>query len=255
MPKNYPLLLLLLLLLLPLSMRGQGARLEDSNAIGWYVYEGDHRVRPRWEVHTEVQARRTHLITNWQQLLLRGGLRYALTDKVKLGGGYTHLVTYPYGKYPTADQGRFAERRLYEEVEVETEVGRLQLAHRVRLEQRWVAESGSPDTYTYQNRIRYQLLGVVPLQGPELDDGEWYFTAFDELFLNFGPEVAANVFNQNRVAGGFGYHFAKDLQLEALYLSQITQHGEPDEASGRPVFEFNRGFRLGLTYNLDFGPQ
>jgi hypothetical protein len=90
----------------------------------------------------------------------------------------------------------------------------------------------------------------VPLQGPTLDDGEWYLTGFDEVFLNFGREVGTNVFDQNRVAGGLGYRVSEDFRLEAHYLSQIVQHAAPDARSGLPVFEFNNGFRLGLTYNL-----
>ncbi|MFD2720521.1 DUF2490 domain-containing protein [Hymenobacter monticola] len=250
--------LLPLLLLLPLGARAQGPvnRIDDFNRIGWYVYEGDHRLGPRLTIHTEYQARRTGFITGWQQQLLRAGVGYQLLPRLKLGGGYTFLKTHPYGAHPTADAGAFPEQRFYEDVTVTDSLGRVGLAHRLRLEQRFIGVPGASGplgddaVWQRQNRIRYQLASEIPLQGPTLDDKEWYFTAFDEVFLNFGREITTNVFNQNRVAAGLGYRFSEDFRLELQFLNQITQHYDPDPATKFPVFEFNNGFRLGVTYNL-----
>ena len=250
--------LLPLLLLLPLGARAQSpaGRIDDFNRIGWYVYEGDHRLGARLTVHTEYQARRTGFITGWQQSLLRGGVGYQVLPRLKLGGGYTFLSTHPYGAHPTADAGTFPEKRFYEDVTLTDSLGRVGLAHRLRLEQRYVGVPGASGplgndaVWQRQNRIRYQLAVQVPLQGAALDDNEWYFTAFDEVFLNFGRDITTNVFNQNRLAAGLGYQVSEDFRLELQFLNQITQHYDPDPATRFPVFEFNNGFRLGVTYNL-----
>ena len=248
--------LLPLLLLFSLGAHGQVQRIDDFNAIGWYVYQGDHQLGPRWEIHTEYQARRVGFITDWQQSLLRGGLAYKVWPRLKIAGGYTYLNTHPYGAHPAADAGTYPEQRFYEDVELADTVGRLGLTHRLRLEQRWIGlpgASGSLGTsavWQRQNRIRYQLGLTLPLQGRALDDGEWYLTAFDEVFLNFGREITTNVFNQNRIAAGLGYRVQKNFRLELQYLNQITQHSDPDPATKFPVFEFNNGFRLGVTYDL-----
>ena len=231
-------------------------RIDDFNAIGWYVFEGDHRLGPKWEVHTEFQARRVNFITGWQQSLLRGGVAYKVLPRLKLSGGYTFVNTHAYGAHPLANDGTFPEKRFYEDVELSDELERVTLRQRLRLEQRYVGlpgatgSIGNPDAWERQNRIRYLLAATFPLQGPTLDDQEWYFTAFDEVFINFGRNITANVFNQNRVAAGLGYRFDENFHIELQYLNQIAQHYAPDPATKFPVFEFNNGFRLGVTYNL-----
>lgn len=249
----------MLLSLLARAAQGQAAgRVLDRNAIGWFTYNGDHQLHPKWAVHTEVQWRRTRLGRGRQQLLTRLGLLYTLAEQVQVSGGYTQLTTYPYGDYPTADLGApTPENRLYEDVSFASSYGRLQLTHRLRLEQRWLGQlaPGNPDQvahWQYQNRARYQLAGQVPLQGPRLDDGELYATFFDELFISFGPSVGLNVFNQNRLSGGLGYQLRKNWQVELTYLNQWSQHAEPAPGTQQAVFEHNNGFRLNIIYNLDF---
>ncbi|TGE14171.1 DUF2490 domain-containing protein [Hymenobacter elongatus] len=234
---------------------GQAKRIQDRNSIGWFVYEGDHQLGKKWTIHTEYQWRRTQFLTKPQQQLARLGGAYQVLPRVTIAAGYTNLITQPYGDYPTADTGvPFPEHRSYQDVQLSDTLGHLGLEQRVRLEQRWQGQLAegrgrAVQSWQYQSRIRYQLAATLPLQGPRLDAGEWYLTAFDEVFLSFGRN-AGKVFNQNRVAGGLGYQVRDNFRLEAYYLNQITQHAESDPVSGLPVFEFNNGFRLGISYDL-----
>lgn len=236
----------------------QNTRIVDHNSLAWFTYNGDHKVAEKWAVHTEAQVRRVHFGADPQQLLLRLGGIYTLQKDVKFGGGYTNFTTYTYGQHPSAELGEpTLEHRLYEDVTLSADYGRLHLAHRLRLDQRWLgqldpARPTHVASWQYQNRIRYQLAGEVPLQGPTIDDREWYFTFFDELFIGFGPNVDQNVYNQNRISGGLGYQFTKAFQLELNYLNQWTLQGDLDAATGRQVFENNNGFRLNVVYGLDF---
>jgi hypothetical protein len=236
----------------------QTTRLLDHNALAWFTYTGDHQLTAKWSVHTEAQWRRVELGAHPQQLLLRLGGNYKLPHDVKLGGGYTYFVTYPYGDYPTAELGQpNPEHRAYEDITFGAGYGRLGLTHRLRLEQRWLglldpAQVTQVASWQYQNRARYQLAGQLPLQGASLDDNELYVTFYDELFISFGPNVGQNIFNQNRISGGLGYQFTTNFQLELNYLNQWTQHADLDAPTGRPVFENNNGFRLNVVYNLDF---
>ena len=244
----------------------QQNRVLDRNNIGWYVYNGDHKLSDKWELHTEYQWRRIDFVRTWQQSLARLGLIRTLTDRLKVSGGYTFFTTYPYGDYPTADAGiPTPEHRLYEDIQLKDQVGRVGLAHRVRLEQRWLGQpsentpqpgqTSQPITWEYQHRIRYQLSGTIPLNGPTIDDGELYANFFDELFISFGRNVGNNIYNQNRLSGGLGYQLRDNLKLELNYLYQITQHPEPDPITGNSVFEINNGFRLNVSYDLDFSKR
>ncbi|WP_258048938.1 DUF2490 domain-containing protein [Hymenobacter sp. NBH84] len=250
-------LLLLLLCFIATHSRAQTQRnrIADHNTLGWLVYNGDNQISKKWQLHSELQLRRVHLGTDPQQLLARLGGIYQLSDRVKVSGGYTLLITYPYGDYPTAASGRSEpEHRLYEDVSLKDALGRLELTHRLRLEQRWQAQfvEKSIESWWFQNRIRYQLSLQLPLIGPTLDNQEPYLTAFDEIFISFGRNVQNNVFNQNRLAGGVGYRFSDHFRLDVQYLYQITQHEEDAPGTNTPVFEYNHGIRTVLAYDLDF---
>ena len=253
-----PVRFLISLFLLPIIGFGQQNRVIDRNAIGWYVYTGDHKFSKRWELHTEYQWRRVGLIRSWQQSLARLGLAYKLTDRVKPGGGYTFFTTYPYGDYPVADAGvPTIESRFHEDIQLRDKLGIVALTHRFRLEQRWlgIGDDTNPRhivSWEYQNRARYQISGEIPLKGSAIDDGEFYINFFDELFIGFGRNVGQNVFNQNRISGGLGYQIQESFSLELNYLNQISQHPEVDPITGKSVFELNNGFRLNVRYDLDF---
>ncbi|MFD2934115.1 DUF2490 domain-containing protein [Spirosoma flavum] len=252
---------LLFFALLSATSFGQQNRIIDRNAIGWYVYNGDHKLSKRWELHTEYQWRRVELIRSWQQSLARLGLGYKLTDQVKLGGGYTFFTTFPYGDYPVADAGvPTIESRTHEDIQISDKVGIIKLSHRFRLEQRWlgIGTDTNPrqiESWEYQNRARYQISGTIPLNGVTVDDGEWYANFFDELFIGFGRNVGQNIFNQNRISGGLGYQIRDTFKIELNYLNQISQHPEVDPITNKPVFEINNGFRLNIKYDLDFSGQ
>ncbi len=237
---------------------GQTNRITDHNQVGWYVYVGDHQVARKWRMHTEYQWRRVDFIRTWQQSLARVGVAYQVLEKLQVGGGYTYFTTYPYGAHPVADQGvPTQEHRIHQDVQWKDAVGRFALSHRIRLEQRWLSQAADSDprrvaAWMFQHRIRYYLQANFPLKGPTIEDREFYFTCFDELFVGFGRHVKNNVFNQNRILGGVGYRVSKGCQLELGYLNQITQHSANDLVSGKPVFEINNGFRLNVNYSLDF---
>ncbi|RYY19894.1 MAG: DUF2490 domain-containing protein [Cytophagaceae bacterium] len=236
---------------------GQAARLNDFHSLAWFVYVGDHQVADKWAIHTEYQWRRVDLVRDPQQQLARLGLVRTLSKRVKVSGGYTYFQSHRYGQYAEVVGQAVPENRLYEDVSLADQLGRLGLSQRIRLEQRWLgtrnaAGEGPVQKWRYQNRIRYQLSAEFPLQGPTIDDGEWYLTAFDELFIGFGQNVGENVFNQNRLSGGLGYQFTDHAKLELNYLYQVRTHSGPDALSGQPVVELNQGFRLNVVYDLDF---
>lgn len=236
---------------------GQSPRLNDFHSLAWLVYVGDHKIADKWAVHTEYQWRRVDWFRDPQQQLARLGLVRTLSNRVKVSGGYTYFQSHRYGAYAEVAGRAEPEQRLYEDLSLSDQLGRLGLSQRIRLEQRWLGSrnetgNGPVQKWAYQNRIRYQLEVEFPLQGPTIDDKEFYLTGFDELFIGFGQQVKLNVFNQNRLSGGLGYQFTDDAKVELTYLYQVRSHGGADATSGQPVVELNNGFRLNVVYNLTF---
>ncbi len=244
-------------LLLPCCVSGQN-RIHDPNLIGWYAYFGDHKLSDKWAIHTEYQWRRIDLIRTWQQSLARAGIQYSLTDRIKTSAGYTLLLGFPYGRFPESEAGvPNPEQRIYQDIELEQTTGRLQLTHRFRLEQRWMSNwttAGGNKVlgWQYQNRARYRIRAAFPLGKPSMEEADWYLTAYDELFIGFGPNVQLDVFDQNRIFLGLGYRFSSSLKIEAGWLNQLVQHAEPDPATGLPIFERNNGLNLSVYWDLDF---
>lgn len=225
------------------SVTAQNERIKDVNTSGWYQYNGDHYVAPRWSVHTNLQHRRYQLVRKNQQFAGRIGLNYHLSRWVRLSAGYQYAYSYPYGGYPAADN--VFEHRLYQQLVLKGAEGWVTLTHRYWLEQRWITLPGATDA-TYTNRFRYRLQAVVPLVGKTVAAGTPYLTASDEIMVNFGRQVARNIFDQNRAYLALGYKFSAATALEAGYLHQLSA-----QRNGR-IFEYNNILQVSYTYNLDF---
>jgi hypothetical protein len=225
----------------------ESGRLQDHNAHAWLMYFSDARLLERWGVHTEAQLRRSELGASSQQNFVRLGGNYYVSPRLMLTAGYAYALTYPYGDYPVAS--RFPEHRIYQQVLLRDALGRVQFTHRYRLEQRWVRFAGAED-YTYLNRTRYQLRLTVPL-GParQTQPGTPYIAAYDEVFVNFGRNVARNTFDQNRAYLALGFQVSKATSLEAGYLHQLVQQGNGT------VFEHNHTLQFSLNFNPDFRPK
>ncbi|WP_192823350.1 DUF2490 domain-containing protein [Rufibacter sp. LB8] len=221
----------------------QNNRRHDTNYNGWYMFSGTHKLTDKVGLHTEFQWRRYQIIKANQQYMPRVALTYNLSDKASVAAGYAYVHTYPYGDNPASEE--FPEQRTYQQLQLKDQQGIFGLQHRFRLEQRWIKFAGT-DTYAYLNRVRYQFKATLPLQGPTVEDKEFYLSFYDEVFVNFGPKVTNNIFDQNRASAVVGYRFHKDANLEVGYLHQHV-------AQRNGIwFENNHTLQVGVTYNLDF---
>ena len=213
-------MLLSLCCLLTSQTFAQANRTSNYHLVGWYTYNGDHKLAWRWALHTEYPWRRIDFIRSRQQSLARVSLVYSLSSGVKVFGGYTNFITYPYGQYPSADQGEpVPEHRINQKIELADQYAQLELSHRFRLEQRWLGQLSEENpanvaSWESQNRIRYQISLTYPLRGPTIDDGEFYLIAFDELFIGSGSNVGSNIYNYNRISGGIGYQIQDNFKVD-----------------------------------------
>jgi uncharacterized protein DUF2490 len=220
-------------------------RISTTNEHAWYSYFGDHPVSKRWELHLEGQWRRHDLGLKWQQMFVRPGVNFVVNQNLILTTGYAFADTFRYGDYPVPY--RFPEHRLFEQVLLKHKVGKLDLQHRYRLEQRFFGVRSDPainhiDSSRYENRFRHLTRVNIPLT----DDNKVYVAASDEFFINFGESVAANVFDQNRAYVALGLPVAESTRIEIGYLLQILQ-----QRNG-VVFEYNHTLQVNLFSNLPF---
>ena len=243
-------------LLLTQAVFAQNDRISTQNNIGWYNYFGTFKVSPRLGIHTEYQWRRNNFISDKQQGLLRVGLNYQPNPRVLFRMGYAWIETYPYGEIPLNGLGRdFTEHRIFQMIQLAHKESWLDISHRFMLEQRFVGRYSSAavekeDEFPLLNRLRYMIRLQAPLKGKEITDRSVYLALYDEVFIGFGKNVNANVFDQNRLGLLLGYRFSKQFRLEAGYLYQTLQYGR--QINGQNVFQNNSGLIINTNFNLDF---
>ncbi|MFM9985048.1 MAG: DUF2490 domain-containing protein, partial [Flavobacteriales bacterium] len=75
------------------------------------------------------------------------------------------------------------------------------------------------------------------------------FNVFDEIFLNFGKNVAYNVFDQNRISGNFGFLVSPKITFELGYLNQMVGLRSLTN-DGFTKFESNHTVTVGFTGNF-----
>ncbi|MEO0007491.1 MAG: hypothetical protein RJA20_1687 [Bacteroidota bacterium] len=248
-----PLYSLLLSVLCLNSIAGQQNRYSTSNTIGWYNSFATFQLTDRLGLHAEYQWRRNHLITDWQQSLLRVGLNIQMNPRVLARFGYAWIETYPYGEIPLNSMGRdFTEHRIYEMLQLSHKENRVDISHRFMLEQRFVGKYSSPglvgeDQFPMLNRMRYMARFRFQPGGsfPE----KLYGVLYDEIFIGFGKNVGANIFDQNRLGLMIGFQAGKNLRLEGGYLSQIVQYGRIID--GKNVFQYNSGLIINALFQVD----
>lgn len=192
---------------------------QSSDLGNWLIYFGNKQIDTRWNWHHEVQYRNYNAIGDLEQLLLRTGIGYNLTENnnnVLLGYGYIHGQNYVDN---TDDKVKVDEQRIYQQFITRQSFGRVKLQHRYRFEQRWIEDQD------FKMRFRYFLALNVALNKPDMDDKVFYLSAYNEIFLN----TKDNVFDRNRLYGGIGYKINKLVRFEAGYMNQFLSNGNRDQ--------------------------
>jgi hypothetical protein len=228
----------------------QNTRQYTTNHNAWLMYFGSHKLSPKWGLHLEAQLRRSEWGEGPQQLLLRPGINYHFNPQAFATVGYCFVETYPYGEFGAPVT--FPEHRFWEQIQVRTQIGRVELINRYRLEQRYVyapvlGNNGfEPGDAIYTNRFRWLGRISVPFKGKTIIDKSFYVTVYDEIMASFGENISFNIFDQNRAYLALGYRIPKIGRLEVGYLNQLLFRGD-----GRRV-ENNHTLQLGLFANMDF---
>ena len=228
------------------------ARTHAYNNNAWLMYFGNHKFSSRMGLHAEVQWRRSDIFSENQQLLLRTGLDFYANPDLRFTIGYAFIKTYPYGEF--AVQHAFPEHRIWQQLLLHQSLKKVQLSHRYRLEQRMIgnASTGGFENGRYENRARYMAKATI-----NITDGEHpvFAALYDEVFINFGRDVAYNIFDQNRLYGAVGYSISPVFKIELGYLYQVVQLRSLDTGSFKNRIENNHTLQVALFSNAYFTKQ
>ncbi|MFT3910746.1 MAG: DUF2490 domain-containing protein [Ferruginibacter sp.] len=179
----------------------------------------------RTSIHAEVQVRSADQLDHLQTLILRTGLNVHINKQLTLTAGYGYISNYR--KSGNVD-GYAPEHRIWEQLLYTHNIKKVLVAHRFRLEQRYISKTVvsnnelKTDSYVYANRIRYFLRNIIPLKKQPVFTKGPFAALQNEVFLNFGntKNVNGKTFDQNRFYVATGYRFSKSFDLEAGYMNQ-----------------------------------
>ncbi|MDR7695205.1 DUF2490 domain-containing protein [Riemerella anatipestifer] len=184
----------------------------QTNDLGnWFIYFGDKKIDNRWNWHHEVQYRNFNFIGDTEQLLIRTGLGYNLTENnnnILLGAAFIYSEPY----LANSDtKTSFNEHRIYQQFITRQTFGAVSLQHRYRFEQRFFEKD-------FRLRLRYFIGLNVALNKKQMMDKAVYLSAYNEIFIN----TENNIFDRNRLYGGLGYRFSKNVRTEIGVMNQST---------------------------------
>ena len=191
---------------------------QSSDFGNWLIYIVNKKVNSKWNIHNEVQYRNYDAIGDLEQLLLRTGLGYNLSENnhnLLLGYGYILSQNYI---ADTQNKMDVNEHRIFQQFTSKQNVGSVSLSHRYRFEQRFVESD-------FKMRLRYFLAFKVPIIKTETSPSKLYLSAYNEVFLN----TQSDVFDRNRVYGGLGFQLNKNVRIEAGYMSQLFENSSRDQ--------------------------
>lgn len=190
---------------------------QDSSLGNWLIYIGNKKLNAKWNIHNEVQYRNYDAIGDLEQLLIRGGLGYNLTDNSNALLGYGYILSENYiGE--TDEKVSINEHRIFQQFVTKQKLGKVNLSHRFRSEQRFVETD-------FKLRMRYFLGINIPLQNLESGNSPLYVSAYNEIFIN----LEDSIFDRNRVFFGLGYKLNQTVKLELGYMNQLFEHGSRDQ--------------------------
>ena len=207
-----------ILLAFPLVFFSTAGKGQDSDLGNWFIYFGNKQINPKWNWHSEVQYRNYNFIGDLEQLLIRTGIGYNLSENnnnVHLGYGFILSQNYVEG---TDEKVDVIEHRIYQQFITRQNFGRFSLQHRYRFEQRFIEDD-------FSLRFRYFLGLNVTFNNVEMTDNTWYLSIYNEIFLNTTGEI----FDRNRLYGGIGYKLNKTLRFEVAYMNQFLPSGSRDQ--------------------------
>lgn len=223
------LLLVTVLLSRPDFLTAQQTGEEELGA--WYMYFGMNRFAERWSLHTEAQWRFYERDRNFNQLLLRTGINYHISETAIATLGYAYIDTDPtFEDFPQQDApfagNQISENRIFEQFILTDRVSEFRFEHRYRLEQRFIRYQGENNT---RHRARYRLQITLPLTDT------FFINVYDEIFLNLQDEI----FDQNRMYAALGLRITENSNIQFGYLKNHFRSSNFDR------------LQLGFFYNPD----
>jgi Protein of unknown function (DUF2490) len=192
----------------------------------------------KWLWWGEIQMRYRDSGQELNQMLIRPGIGYALTEHSTVFFGYAHVTNYP----PVGEL--IMENRIWQQYQWKGPTPLGAFTTRSRLEERW-QDNGNQNNGGDDTGLRFREL--LKFNWPFSFHPALSFVMANEVFVNlnstnWGPPTAKQGLDQNRGFAGFGYRFTPIILMELGYMNQYINRPTKDSMNNI----------LSINFYLDF---
>lgn len=217
-------ILLFVLMCTSVSLHAQSQKSVSDIQQVWVGYFNQTRLSDKWGFWVDAQLRTKEKFTrDLSQVIGRVGITYYLNDATKLTAGYGYINQYPANKNGVSQP----EHRPWQQLQWHTNYSKVKTMQYVRLEERYrrklLNESTLGEGYSFNFRVRYNILLQVPLSSKPSSANTFSFIANDEVHINLGKEIVYNTFDQNRFFVGLAYHVNNSDNIQFGYMNVFQQ--------------------------------
>jgi hypothetical protein len=249
MIKTSILALIPLVFIVNLSWAQSSDREKVNQSAEWFGLASNIKVHKKVSILLEGQFRYVQTFDP-MQYQFRTGIDYHIEKHFSFLLGYVYSWNPIYGKQPATYVNN--EHRLFQQLVYKHQIGRLNISHRGRVEQRFIQKhqesNGEIINEGYDlflNRARYRLMMNIPLNHTTMEPKTVFASVYDEVFMEWGKNVIYHKPDQNRLFTGLGYQMNKQFSIQAglFYQMLIKLSGVKQEN--------NMGFQIMANYNID----
>ena len=240
----FPIISVCLSLLAPEVSPAQEKEIIRGNQ-AWLQYYGQAKLSEKWTWQFDGGFRWRDVFAASSTHIVRTAVGYAPMANLRLSAGLAHL-----GLYAQETLLR-VEFRPYQDAQITQKFEKWDLNHRFRLEERLffpISEGRIQQTNQFNFRFRYAAVVGIPLFRLSRNRPEPAFILYvgDEIFLNFGPQITHNYFDQNRFMISPTFKLDKALSIALTWNNQFASTPVPS------VYAHTQVFWLQVRHQMDW---
>lgn len=226
-----------------LPLKAQDSPLLKQN-VQWLHYYNKMKLGDSWQLLTDGGYRWKAGFQQPTQFIVRTGLGYSISNKIRLAAGFAHLGFYGSNKLTKQ------EYRPYQEVLLRNKFNKLIMLHRYRVEERFfnnLLDNNLSNINRFIVRIRYRFMLSIPIvQLSKTNPGKRFsFKIGQELLLNTSVE-AHRFFDQLRLQLSPVIQWNNNWSSSIMWSNHISSTNTPGQ------YQYTCVLWLQIRQQLDF---
>ncbi len=165
-----------------------------------------------WRFQFDFLHRDHNLLGDLDLIIIRPGMQYFhQPSRSSYLIGYSFFLYQNEGKPDTS----FTENRLFQDIDLRQEIGRIAIRHRYRIEERFI------ENQSFALRLRYAIFINIPLNHDRIVAQTFYIPIWNEVFVN----AIGTPFDRDWLYAGLGYQVVENFGIQIGAMNQFQVKG------------------------------